>query len=106
MEKKDTSLIDEHLESLQGMKEAGTDEFFFTRLKARMSSLDTTGGLRVKPQTRFILKPVWVISVLVVLLGINGYMLSQQSKSGQADQSNSYSVQGFAQSYDQTISSY
>ena len=91
-----TPLVDEHLASIQGMQEAATDEFFYTRLKAKMAR--GTG--------RLMLKPVWVIGVLVVLLGVNGYMLSEQSKKDAGVQRNSSSVQGFAQSYDQTISSY
>jgi len=98
MEKRSTPLLDEHLQALQGMSEAGTDDYFYTRLKARME--------REEPQQgwSFPLKPVWVIGTLALLLAVNGFMLTQQSRSQKANTSSS-TLQGFAESYDQTISS-
>jgi hypothetical protein len=100
MNKNSTSLIDEHLQSLWGMKEAGTDDFFYTRLKARMERNEHQQGWN------FSLKPVWIIGTLVLLLAVNGFMLSQQFKSSKTKSTvSSSSLQSFAESYDQTISS-
>ena len=39
-----TFLVDEHLEAMRNMKEAGTDDFFYTRLKAKMEGPETGRG--------------------------------------------------------------
>ena len=70
-----TSLLDEHLQRLQGMQVTGTDDFFYTRLKARMEKNLAQQGCG------FTLKPVWMIGTLVLLLMVNGIMMTQQSKS-------------------------
>jgi hypothetical protein len=101
MKKKSTPLVDEHLQSIRGMQEAGTDDFFYTRLKAKMiarQEKERPGQAWVFP-----LKPVWVVGTLVLLLAVNGFILSQQLKV-RSTASNS-SLQNFAESYDQTISS-
>ena len=99
MNKLDTPLVEEHLQSLQGIKEIGTDDFFYTRLKARMErTLEEEGW-------NFPLKPVWVIGSMALLLAVNVFMLSQQFKSKNSSSANSATVQGFAEQYDQTISS-
>ena len=73
MENKNTTLLNDHLKSLQGMQEASTDEFFYTRLKTRMEKkLQQQGWV-------FPLKPVWVVGILVFLLIVNGFMLKQKS---------------------------
>jgi len=101
MKKDISTLVDDHLQSLIGMQEATTDDFFYTRLKGRMQDLSP------RSSWNFPLKPVWVIGTLVLLLGINGFMLSQQVKTRTAAKTeNSSSLQNFAQSYDQTVSSY
>lgn len=97
MEKKSTPLVDEHLQSMQGMKEAGTDNFFYTRLKAKMEKEKSQQGWG------FPLKPVWVVGTLALLLAVNGFMLLQQSKTKSTTAASS--LQNFAESYDQTISS-
>ena len=104
MKQKSTPLVDEHLQAFMGMKEAGTDDFFYTRLKARMQS----GGERETGPNgwSFPLKPVWIVSTLALLLAVNGFMLSQRSKTtGVKGNTASTSLQNFAESYDQTISS-
>lgn len=100
MEKKSTPLVDEHLQSMLDMQEVGTDDFFYTRLKAKME--------KERPQQgwSFPLKPVWVISTLVLLLAVNGIMVALQFKEKKpATTASATSLQGFAESYDQTISS-
>ena len=100
MKNKSTSLVDEHLQSLQGMKEVGTDDFFFTRLKARIEKNYADKGWN------FPVKPVWVVSTMLLLLVINVFMLSQQRRSEQTAIPGNASLQSFAQSYDQAIPSY
>ena len=101
MKQKCTPLVDEHLQSLTGMQEATTDEFFYTRLKGRMQDVSPRQSWSLP------LKPVWVIGTLILLLAVNGFMLSQQVKTKKpATVANSNSIQNFAESYDQTISSY
>jgi hypothetical protein len=104
MKKTSTPLVDDHLQSLVGMQEAATDEFFYTRLKERMQGDQPQQGWSLP------LKPVWVIGTLTLLLAINGIMLSQQLKGSdrgivQKTKTTSSSLQSFAESYDQTITS-
>ena len=101
MKNNNTPLVDDHLLSLQGMQEAGTDEFFYTRLQARMEREQET------TIWQFPLRPVWLIGTLVLLLAVNGFMLTQQVKrNGNTGSTNGSSIQNFAQGYDQSISSY
>lgn len=100
MKKNSTLLVDDHLQSLAGMQEAGTDDFFYHRLKARIESDEQLQGWSLP------LKPVWIVSTLLLLLVVNGFMLSQQSKTKNATIASSPSLKNFAESYDQTISSY
>jgi hypothetical protein len=100
MEKNSTPLVDEHLQSIQGMQEMRTDDFFYTRLKARMERE------KLQPGWNFPLQPVWVVSTLALLLAVNGFMLLQQSKAKEIKSATSASsLQNFAESYDQSISS-
>ena len=98
MNKISTPLVDEHLQSLLGMQEATTDDFFYTRLKGRMQGNEPRQGWSLP------LKPVWVIGTLALLLLVNGFMLSQQFRGGKTKTTaSSSSLQNFAESYDQTI---
>jgi len=99
MKKKSTPLVDEHLLSLQGMQDAGTDDFFYTRLRARMQRE------LLQDNWNFPLKPVWIVGTMTLLLAINVFMLSQQFKVKSTTPAASSSLQGFAESYDQAISS-
>ncbi len=100
MKKNFTPLVDEHLQSIKEMQETGTDDFFYTRLKARMEKEKSDEGWSLP------LKPVWVISTLILLLTANGFMLSQQFKTNKTTKTASApSLQKFAESYDQVISS-
>jgi len=99
MNKNSTPLVDDHLQGFVGMQEATTDDFFYTRLKGRMQ-----GGSR--QAWSLPLKPIWVIGTLTLLLVVNGFMLSQQFKSGKINTTaSSPALQNFAESYDQTITS-
>jgi len=97
MKKDHTPLVDEHLQSLQGMQEAGTDDFFYTRLKARLEKDRSQQGWS------FPLKPAWVVGSLVLLLAVNGFMLSQKFKPAKTQKATSATLQSFAESYDQTV---
>ena len=99
MQKKDThtKLLDEYLESVQGIQEAETDPFFYTRLSARMQ--EQQGWV-------FPVRPAWIIGGLALLLAINGWMLFNRSKTSvQEDALAKSSVQGFANAYDLTLQS-
>lgn len=100
MKNKTTPLVDEYLQSLAGMKEVQTDDFFYTRLRARMENRQSGPAQR---EWAFRLKPIWVIGGLVVLLVMNGVMLLQSGKKEQSTASSSTPIQKFAASFDQTI---
>ena len=103
MKKRATPLVDEHLQAFNGMQEAGTNDFFYTRLKARML---TRGADKTLQGWSLPLKPVWVLGTLTLLLTVNGYMLSRQAKTKPGmSTATAYSLQNFAESYDQAISS-
>jgi len=100
MKQKETPLVDEHLLSFRNMKEATTDPFFYTRLKVKMERRQGQSGWN------FPLKPVWVIGSLALLLALNGIMLVRQLKTSKTETSaTGSSLQSFAASYDQSISS-
>lgn len=102
MKKKFTPLLEEHLLSLEGIQEVATDEFFYTRLKARMLAKQSES----ESNWNFPLRPVWVLASMTLLLVVNIFILSQQYKSKEKPSITSNSLQSFAESYDQTISSY
>ncbi|MBL0274029.1 MAG: hypothetical protein IPQ06_13385 [Chitinophagaceae bacterium] len=94
-------MVDVHLQSIQGMHEAGTDDFFYTRLRARIDKEKSEQGWSLP------LKPVWILSTLVLLLVLNGITLLQQAKTKTTNTgASTSSLQNFAESYDQSISSY
>jgi len=99
MKKKSTQLLDEHLQRLEGMLDAGTDDFFYARLRARMQRE------LVQDNWNFPLKPVWIVGTMTLLLAINIFMLSQQFKVKSSTTASSSTLQSFAESYDQSISS-
>jgi hypothetical protein len=101
MDKNSAPLVDEHLQSIRGMSEAGPDDFFYTRLKARLEKDNA------QKDRSFPLRPVWVVGILALLLAANGFMLVNQSTSNNTTSTvSTSSLQNFAESYDQSISSY
>ena len=94
-------MFDTHLQSLDGMKELGKDNFFYTRLVARMERNNIQTGW-----TLFI-KPVWLASAMMVLLIINILMLLQNTRLTKTVTTvfAKPSLQNFAKAYDQAISS-
>jgi hypothetical protein len=102
MKKEGNNLLNEHLNSLDGIQEVGTDEFFYTRLKAKMLARQTQdAGNWIFP-----LKPVWIVSAMALLLVVNIFILSQQFKTKELPSISGNGLQSFAESYDQNISSY
>lgn len=99
MDKQTTPWVDDHLQALQGMQEAETDPFFYTRLKARMEKQEQPGWV-------FPLKPVWLIAPLLLLLAVNGWVLVQRSKDREATATTTATLQQFAASYNLQVSSY
>lgn len=100
MEKNSTPLVDSHLESLVGMQEHVTDEYFYTRLKARMENLAGEELLIAG------LKPIWLVSSMAVLFVINMCMLSIKTTTKQVNATETNSIKNFAEAYDQTLSSF
>ncbi len=96
MKRKSTLPLDEHLPILNEMVEVGTDDFFYTRLKARLEK--ESGGA----EWSFPIKPVWLVATLFILLAVNCFTLIKQSNSTDV-QNETSSIQSFATSYDQTI---
>lgn len=92
-----TPLVDEYLQSLQGIKEIETDPFFYTRLKARMER-ETAAELKVP------LKPVWLVTILTFFVFINSFFLVKEMKQGLETSSQGTSMQNFASSYDLSVS--
>ena len=100
MEKHSTALVDAHLESLIGMGEHTTDEYFYTRLKARMEN--RAGEESSIPG----LKLIWVVGSMAVLFVINVYMLNAKTTNKQVNATETNSIKNFAEAYDQTISQF
>ena len=100
MKKKSTNtpLADQYLESVNGMQEAETDPFFYTRLKARMENETTNESWS------FPLKPAWLVSMLVLFLFINAFFLVTQVKQNKNTSSQETSLQNFASGYDLSVS--
>jgi hypothetical protein len=97
MENKATPLVDDYLQNLYEMQPAATDEFFYTRLKARMEK-DTAAVNWGLP-----LKPVWVIGMLTVLLAVNALMFVSKPVKQVDTSAEPLSLQAFAESYDLTV---
>ena len=92
-----TPLVDEYLQSFEGINETETGAFFYTRLKARM---EKENGQSVS----FPLKPAWVLSLLAFFLFINAFFLVQESKEKIPTASQGTALQNFAASYNLNIS--
>jgi hypothetical protein len=92
-----SQLLDEYLKSVDGMQEAETDPFFYTRLHARMQK---------QPAWLFPLRPAWIITGLALLLLLNGFMtINKFTAAGQSAVVGVSPLQDFATAYDLTIQS-
>lgn len=93
-----TPLTDQYLDSLQQIKEAETDPFFYTRLKARMEKNITSS------EWSFPLKPVWLVSMLILFLFINTFFLVTEVKQNKETSGQNTTLQNFASGYDLSVS--
>lgn len=101
MKKNITPLVDEHLESLKGINEYIKDDFFYTRLKARVENNI------IETRWNFPFQPVWVVATMVLLLVINVFMLAQKNTTQpKSIVEGTATIKNFAEGYDQTISSF
>jgi hypothetical protein len=96
MKKDANEILEQHLSVLSNMEEIGPNAFFYTRLKARMEKENASNSWE------FPLKPVWVISILIMLLALNGVLVVQELKSSKTNTDKG--IQALAASYDQVIS--
>lgn len=94
------TIVEEHLQSLEGLQDASTDAFFYTRLKARMERE------LLKDNWNFPLKPIWIIGTMAMYLAVNIFMFSQRGISKRNNVSSANTLESFAEAYDQKISSY
>lgn len=97
MDKNKTPITDEYLKSLDGIRSAEPKDFFYARLKSRLTNEQK------QEEWIFPLKPVWMICTFAILFLINTVILTQRNKSQQLDNE---SIESFAAAYDQSISSY
>ena len=94
-----TPLADQYLDSLQQITEAETDPFFYTRLKARMEKSIPASDWS------FPLKPVWLVSMLILFLFVNTFFLVTEVKQNKETPGKNTSLQNFASGYDLSVSS-
>lgn len=94
----ENNILDKHLNVLTEMKEVGIDGFFYTRLKVNMEQKKRENKIDLP------IKPFWVVSVLSVFLLMNFYMLFQSQPSYESA-TDLNSLEAFASSYDQQITS-
>ena len=87
----DSPLLNEYLQSLDGMKSVEADPFFYTRLKGRMQQR--------QPQKQFSFKPAWAIVTLAFFLTINIWMIMQVSNTKEDSSEKKSSVALFAETY-------
>jgi hypothetical protein len=99
-EKNNDHLVEDHLQSLQGMNNAETKPFFYSRLRHRM--IEKQSNHR-QPVT---FRPALVICALFLLLLANVYMITNQKDTVKQADTSVTSLQGFASSYNLTVSSY
>jgi hypothetical protein len=98
MNKKSNSLLEDHLHVLDEMQAVGTNEFFYTRLRARLEER------KAGEEWGFKLRPSLAIAALSLLLVLNGFLLFQSTQN-KDKQDNAYSIQRFAADYNQSIES-
>lgn len=82
MDKKfiNTPLADEHLKSLEGMKEAETSDFFYTRLKAKMMDRQKVEKISLR----------WVyatVTVMALILTLNFFAWKNITVPGKSNSS-------------------
>ena len=89
MENKSNNRIDEVLNSLDGVNKAMAPDFFYTRLRARMEK-----GLPQSNSRSWTLRPVYVISALLLVISVNLFVfLRSQDETTATVADNNESVQ-------------
>jgi hypothetical protein len=93
----DPPLLDELLAAVAGMQDADTAPFFYTRLRGRMQQ---------KTGWNFPVKPAWIITGLVLLLLVNGFILANRSTNDHDNNTvTKSSLQQLAAAYDLALPS-
>ena len=100
MKRVQTPITDEYLKSIQGIKGAEADAFFYARLRAKMERRNEEKGAWV-----FQLKPAYIITLLLIFLSINSVVVINQVQSKKAEVTSS-ALKSFANSYNLTVSNY
>ena len=93
--------IESTLNSIDGLQRAEVPAFFHSRVQARLEKKLATTQEAWIPVRR----PAWVIASLVLLLTANVFLLTQPKKASVAENTETNTIQGFANSYGLTTSS-
>lgn len=92
--------IEEALNSIDGLQRAEAPAFFHTRVQAKLEK-----ELALPSETWMpVRRPAWVIASLVLLLAANVFLLSRSQKATVAENAETSTIQGFANSYGLTSS--
>lgn len=94
-----THLVDEYLQTLEGMQPVETKPFFYSRLKSRMEE-------KQQVQTYLNVRPAFVICTLFVFLVMNIWMINSQKQSKDYKEAPVSSLSGFADTYNFTVTGY
>ena len=88
-----TPLADEYMQSLENLKAVETDDFFYTKLIARMDK-------RNEALLAFNFKPALMAAILIVTLFINAIVLINNVNANPVNKSQETPIQNFANNYD------
>ncbi|MEI6264612.1 MAG: hypothetical protein WCP74_05885 [Sphingobacteriia bacterium] len=75
--------VDELIESVEGIQRANPSPFFYAKLMHKMNMMEENKS----PSFLFQFKPVLVIGVLVVIFGMNAFLLIKQTNHRHQSQS-------------------
>ncbi len=81
MEKEINKKTEKILNSLDGFRKVEAPDFFYTRLKARMSEFQPVEEKELPAKkSKWILQPVYVVAMLVLLLVVNAVVFFQPAQ--------------------------
>ena len=89
--------IEEILGSLDNIGKAAVPDFFYTRLKAKMESLQEQKA--VPARRSLVLRPVFALTALAAILVINAFVLLQRNSSAETNPTDVESFQSIAAEY-------
>jgi len=92
MDNKRNNRVEEILGSLDGSKRAAAPDFFYTRLKAKMLARHEGGESKTKSR-EWMLRPVYIVSALLLVLAINIFVFLKGGDNETATADNNESVQ-------------